>query len=118
MTNNLVIATGTPRTAQNDGNTDLTATFGPQLWCGTFGASYGTGVPTLPQGTDVVSKNASTVLANPTDTSLTGLADASTRYALAPGSPAKGAGEPNTVAPDDALGNPRSATAPSIGAVE
>jgi hypothetical protein len=121
VANNLVLSYGKPTYSQNDGNQDVTATFGPQLWGGAFKPGYGGGVPAFPLAKDVVVAATSafgTVLVNPSYLGMTGLADALSRFVLAPGSPAKGAGEANTVAPEDILGVERPAAAPSLGAFE
>src|SRR5581483_1728837 len=117
--NNLILATGDPVTAENDANSTLTATFGPTLWGGAVKASVGTPLPSFPQAHDVVVAGSAlgTVVANPTYANLTGLADAIARYTLASGSPARGAGAADGV-PYDATGAARSATTPSLGAME
>jgi hypothetical protein len=120
MANNLVLAYGSPVFAQNNGNTDATLTFGPQLWGGSLSQGSGAGIPTFPQAKDVHvgSGTFGAVVVNPSYTSITGLPDALSRYPLASGSVAKGAGEANTVAPADITGKTRSTTTPSIGAFE
>jgi len=120
MTNNLVLATGSPIYSENDGNTDATLTYGHTLWGGGFKTGTGAGIPTFPQAGDVVvgSGTFSAVVSDPSYSSITGLSDAKTRYVLAPASPAKGAGTANTVAPYDILDVLRSLTAPSLGAFE
>jgi hypothetical protein len=120
MANNLILVTGSPTYAQNDGNSDLTATFGPQLWGGGLKQGYGSGLPSFPQAKDVTVGSGSfgAVVTNPSYTSITGLADALQRYPLVTSSPALAKGEANTVAPLDILQNVRSTTTPSIGAFE
>ena len=118
--NNLVISTsGTPRFAANDANAGAFS-FGPHLWCGTFNHVAGNGVPSFPRAQDLaVAADASgTLVHSASYSALTGLADAQARYSLRSSSAAQGAGEPNTVAPQDMLDQGRSATAPSMGAFE
>ncbi len=118
ISDDLVLATSTPRTAENDGNSDLTVTFGPALWGGTFGGTYGPALPTIPAAgsVQVPVSGFPKVLANPTYLSLTGVSDALARYALVSASPARGAGAADGV-PYDASGATRPAT-PSLGALE
>jgi hypothetical protein len=118
ISDDLVLATSSPRTAENDGNSDLTVTFGPTLWGGSFSGTYGSALPTIPVAgsVQVAASGFSTVLANPSYSGLTGLADALARYALVAGSPARGAGAADGV-PYDAAGTKRPST-PSLGALE
>ena len=117
MTNNLIISlAGSPQYARNDGNAG-NFRFGRQLWAGSFLGSSSPAIPAFPQARDVVSATSGVVM-HPSDVGLTGLDDAKQRYSLAPRSPARYAGEANTVAPRDILDALRSPGAPSIGAFE
>ncbi len=120
IANNLVLTTGRPSYARNDGNVDATVRFGTQLWGGSFAAGYGPGVPTFPQPKDVQlgSGTFGAVLVNPSFASFTSRADALARFKLVTTSPAKAKGDPGTAAPVDIVGTVRSTTAPSIGAYE
>ena len=78
------------------------------------------GLPTFPQSFDIhVDRyEAAKIVRNPSDDGLTGLDDAKARYAPAAGSPALRSGSGTTSTLYDALGAPRSASAPTLGAVE
>ena len=117
--NNLIVATGgNPQYARNDGNAG-SVRFGRTLWAGTFhnSPSAGAGVPVFPGPGDVVVAGGG-VLVNPTFAGITGLADAEARFALAAGSPARAAGDPDPTVTADIGGAARSASAPSLGAAE
>src|SRR5581483_10960884 len=54
VANNIIVAKRSPQAARNDGNPDLHARFGPQLWAGRFGRVEGAGLPRLPGEDDAV----------------------------------------------------------------
>jgi len=122
ISSNLIVGTGgDPQYARNDAGT-ATITFGPQLWAGRFhnSGSATPGIPQFPQPTDVVAgpSELSDVLGDPTVTGLNGLVDAVNRYRPAAGSAAIGAGEPLPGVAHDILGDVRSVSAPTMGAIE
>jgi hypothetical protein len=122
ISDNLIVSTtGSPQYARNDANAG-SFTFGRTLWAGTFAnaGSPGPNVPAFPQPGDVVAASSAlaSVVVQPDFAGLAGLTDAEARYALAPSSPAKAAGEPRPEVALDILGKARSMTAPSIGAEE
>jgi len=121
ISDNLVVNTAsTPLLyAWNDGNIG-SFKVGPQLWAGLFKQYEQNGLPTFPQVFDIhVNRyEAAKVVRNPSDDGLTGLDDARSRYAPAAGSPALRSGSGTSSTRYDALGAPRSASAPTLGAVE
>jgi hypothetical protein len=105
--------------AWNDGNVG-SFSVGPQLWVGLFKQYERNGLPTFPQSFDKKASryDADTVVRNPSHDDLTGLDDARARYTLKAGSPALRSGSGDTRTALDALDVPRSAAAPSLGAIE
>lgn len=120
ISSNLIIGTGgDPQYARNDAG-DATITFGPQLWAGTFhnSGSATPGIPVFPQAADVVAPSGSGVVVTPTVTGLSGPGDAAGRCAPTVASPALGAAETLADVVFDFWGVARSATAPTMGAIE
>lgn len=121
ISDNLVVNTApTPLMyAWNDGNVG-SFSVGPQVWAGLFKQYERNGLPTFPQSFDkVVSRyDVAKVVRNPSDDGLTGLDDARQRYAPVSGSPALKSGSGVTGTLLDSSGKARSASAPSIGAIE
>jgi hypothetical protein len=121
ISDNLVVNTAsTPLMyAWNDGNVG-NFSVGPQVWVGLFKQYERNGLPTFPQSFDkAVSRyDAGKVVRNPSDEALRGLDDARARYAPVAGSPALKSGSGKTGTLVDALDEPRSASAPSAGAIE
>jgi hypothetical protein len=105
--------------AWNDGNIG-SFNVGPQLWAGLFHQYERNGLPTFPQKYDVrVGRyDAAKVVRNPSHIGLKGLDDARSRYALTATSPALGNASGLTKTLTDALGQNRSASSASIGAIE
>lgn len=120
IADNLVIGTGGARSVLNDANEDVGLELGRQLWAGKLGAATGPGVPVVPVPGDVVvsSDDLARVVVNPSDEHLKGLADALARFRPVAGSPALGRGSACPSLGRDVLDQPRSATAPSLGAFE
>jgi hypothetical protein len=121
ISDNLIVNTAsTPLLyAWNDGNVG-TFTVGPQLWAGLFKQYERNGLPTFPQSFDIRLDrlDIAKVVKNPSDDGLTSLDDARSRYAPAAGSPALRAASGATKTQYDALGEARSASKPSFGALE
>jgi len=120
ISSNLIIGTGgDPQYARNDAGAAAIA-FGPQLWAGLFhnSGSPTPGIPVFPQAADVVATSGSGVVVNPTVTALSGLDDAAGRYGPTVASPALGAAETLADVVADFFGVARSATAPTMGAIE
>ncbi len=122
ISSNLVVATGgDPQYARNDGGS-AAIVFGPQLLAGTLHNSGAAtpGIPSFPQPDDAVvgAGSLAAVLVDPTVVGVTGLADAIGQYTPVPGSAALGAAEVLADVARDILGELRSATAPTFGAVE
>ncbi len=120
ISSNLVIGTGgDPQYARNDSGA-ASITFGPQLWAGVFhnSGSATPGIPSFPQPGDVVVGGTGGVVVSPTTGGLAGIADAVARYTPSGTSPALGTAEVIAGVIADFLGVPRSATAPTMGAIE
>jgi hypothetical protein len=116
---NLVVGTGgNPQYARNDcGDTDVS--FGANGWIGGFVDSGGPtpGIPDFPLAGDVVVDGTGGVLVDADWSGLNGWADAVSRYTPVAGSVALGAGS-EALSPIDLLGEPRSSTTPTLGAIE
>jgi hypothetical protein len=120
ISSNLIIGTGgDPQYARNDAG-EASITFGPQLWAGLFhnSGSATPGIPLFPQAVDVVTSSGSGVVVTPTVTSLSSLDDAAGRYAPTVTSPALKAAETLAGVVTDFFGAARSASAPTMGAIE
>ena len=121
ISDNLVVNTASSPLlyAWNDGNVGQ-FTVGPQIWVGLFKQYERNGLPTFPQSFDkqVGRYDAAKVVRNPSHDGLNGLDDARARYSPAPGSPALNSGSGDTATATDAVDQIRSASAPSIGAIE
>jgi hypothetical protein len=121
ISDNLVIHTAsTPLLyAWNDGNVG-NFSVGPQVWAGLFKQYERNGLPIFPQSFDkqVGRYDVAKVVRNPSHDGLSGLEDARARYVPVAGSPAIKSGSGDTGTARDTLGQLRSASAPSIGAIE
>ena len=121
ISDNLVVNTASSPLlyAWNDGNVGQ-FTVGPQIWVGLFKQYERNGLPTFPQSFDkqVGRYDAAKVVRNPSHDGLNGLDDARARYSPAPGRPALNSGSGDTATAIDAVDQIRSASAPSIGAIE
>jgi len=120
ISSNLVIGTGgDPQYARNDAGS-ATITFGPQLWAGAFhnSGSATPGIPVFPQASDVVAASGTGVVVTPTVTGLTGFDDVAARYTPTAASPSLGTAEVLAEVVTDFFGSTRSATTPTMGAIE